>query len=254
VTTTRDDHRAPARAPEGDAPAATTVWFDFGGVLTPTMAELYARYAEETGISPERLRRAVADVGADLGMHPLAPLELGRISEAEWGARVRAALRARHPGLDLGAARLERFGEQWLGGRRGNPVMAAVVRAVRAAGHPVGLLTNNVPEWEGHWRRITAPAGPFDAVVDSCRVGVRKPDPAVFRIAAAASPTPGHVLVDDLPENCAAARAAGWRTVCFRDDAQASGDLSALLGLPLPGPGTPPGPGGVTAARPARTA
>ncbi|MDT0387345.1 HAD-IA family hydrolase [Streptomyces dubilierae] len=252
MTTTRDDHRAPVRAPEDDA-SATTVWFDFGGVLTPTMDELYARYAEETGISPERLRRAVADVGADLGMHPLAPLELGRISEAEWGARVRAALRARHPDLDLGAARLERFGEQWLGGRTGNPVMAAVVRAVRAAGHPVGLLTNNVPEWEGHWRRITAPAGRFDAVVDSCRVGVRKPDPAVFRIAAAASPTARHVLVDDLAENCAAAAAAGWRTVRFRDDAQASRELSALLGIPLPGPGTLPAPGPVTSGRAART-
>lgn len=85
-------------------------------------------------------------------------------------------------------------------------------------------------EWEPFWHRIIESAGPFEAVIDSCRVGVRKPDPEIFRIAedAVGATSSDCILVDDLEENCAAARA--WMAVQFRTDAQVHRELAALTG------------------------
>ncbi|SDL14596.1 HAD family hydrolase [Streptomyces indicus] len=213
--------------------ATTTVWFDFGGVLSPPLAELYDNYWQSTGVAPEQLRQALDDVGADLGTNALAPIELGTMRQHEWGGRLRSALVRRFPNLDLTRARLEDFGEQWFNGVEVNPRMAAAVQRIRAAGHPVGILTNNVAEWEPHWRRIIAAAGEVDFVIDSCRVGVRKPDPAIFQLATELSPTTHHTLIDDLTENCSAAIAAGWTAVRFQNNAQTLSELDSVLGISL---------------------
>ncbi len=99
---------------------------------------------------------------------------------------------------------------------------------------PGGILSNNVVEWEAHWHAIVAPVGEVDCIVDSCKVGVRKPDPDIFRRAEkeAGVPAAECVLVDDLAENCEAARSVGWRAVHFRNNAQAVRDLAGLTGLP----------------------
>ncbi len=163
--------------------APRAIWFDFGGVLSPPLSDLFDAYEEKTGITPRALHAAMAAVGADLGAHPLAPIELGSITEHEWGARLRAHLAAADPSLDLSRAELESFGGQWFSGIRCNALMASTVRSMRAQGHLVGVLSNNVVEWEPHWHKIIEPAGELDALIDSCVVGVRKPDPKIFRIA-----------------------------------------------------------------------
>lgn len=80
---------------------------------------------------------------------------------------------------------------------------------------------------------VVEPAGEVDFLIDSSKVGFRKPDPEIFRLAArTAGAAPGQcVLVDDLAVNCEAAEAEGWRAVCFRDDRQALRDLGRLTGL-----------------------
>ncbi|MDI3422973.1 HAD family hydrolase [Streptomyces luteolus] len=209
------------------------IWFDFGGVLSPPLAELYASYERKTGITPEQLVGAMRTVAEGMGLPTLAPVELGVVSEAEWGRGLARALGAAHPGIDLSRARLETFGEQWFAGVTANPLMVAALRCAREHGLGVGILSNNVVEWEPYWRSIVEPAGEVDFLVDSCKVGVRKPDPEIFRLAArAAGLAPEQcVLVDDLAGNCAAAAAEGWRTVHFRDDRQALRDLGRCTGL-----------------------
>ncbi|WP_228977038.1 HAD family phosphatase [Streptomyces sp. DH12] len=210
------------------------IWFDFGGVLSPPLETLYAAYHRKTGIMPEQLQEAMRVVAAEMDMPTLAPIELAALTEIEWGRRLARVLTDRHPGIDLSRARLETFGEQWFEGVSANPLMVCALRHARENGFPVGILSNNVVEWEPHWKAIVAPAGEVDCLIDSCMVGVRKPDPAIFDIAAktAGAEPADCVLVDDLAENCAAARAQGWRAVHFRDNRQALSDLSRITGLP----------------------
>jgi putative hydrolase of the HAD superfamily len=208
------------------------IWFDFGGVLSPTVEELYRSYEAKSGISRERLESAMHRVAQDLGVrHPLAALELAMISEPDWGRRVGSALRTLHPDLDLSRSRLETFGEQWFQDIRPNQGMVLTLHALRNRGCGVGILTNNVVEWEPHWTRVVAPVLPVDHIIDSCKLGVRKPDRKIFEIAAetAGVAPAGCVLIDDSAENCAAARAMGWRAVHFRSNLDAIRALRALL-------------------------
>lgn len=210
------------------------VWFDFGGVLSPPLHELYDAYHRKTGILPAQLQAAMKEVADEMGMPTLAPIEIAALTEAEWGRRLRRVLTSRHPELDLSRARLEGFGEQWFDGVTANPVMAGALRNARDNGFRVGILSNNVVEWEPYWRAIVAPAGEVDCLIDSCKVGVRKPDPKIFDLAAKrAGVTPEDcVLVDDLAGNCAAARRQGWHAVHFRDNRQVIAELRHLTGLP----------------------
>ncbi|THV43383.1 HAD family hydrolase [Glycomyces buryatensis] len=211
------------------------LWFDFGGVLSPPLPDLFTLFEQKTGITPEQMHAALSRMGDDFGTAALAPIELGAMSEREWAARLAAALAALHPDLDLSRLRTDGFGAQWFEGVSANPRMTAALCRARDLGLGVGVLSNNVVEWKPYWTAIIAPAGRVDNVVDSCEVGVRKPDPEIFRLAekAAGVPPEDCILIDDLAENCAAAEECGWSAVRFRDDDQILRELSALAGVHL---------------------
>jgi putative hydrolase of the HAD superfamily len=210
------------------------VWFDFGGVLSPPIQDLFALYHEKTGISPEQLQDAMTAVARQLGVPMLAPVELAMLTEREWGRRMREHLASAYRGLDLGRARLEEFGRQWFDDVTPNFPMVNTLLYFRENGFGVGILTNNVIEWEPHWKRITAGVGDSTLIIDSCKVGARKPQPEIFAIAEkeAGLPPGVSILIDDVAENCAAANAVGWRSVHFRDNAQSCRELQTLTGLP----------------------
>lgn len=113
------------------------------------------------------------------------------------------------------------------------PGMADVVAAARRAGLRTGLLSN--AEGAGH------PYGDLvDAAVLSGEAGVRKPDPAAFLLVARRlGVRPDEcVMVDDLVANVRAAVAVGMVGVLHRSVAATSGELEALFGVRLLGPGT----------------
>ena len=75
----------------------------------------------------------------------------------------------------------------------------------------------------------------FDVVVESSRVGVRKPDPRFYEIACAElgiEPTEA-VFLDDLGINLKPARALGMTTIKVDDPAQAIAELEAIVGFAL---------------------
>jgi putative hydrolase of the HAD superfamily len=98
-------------------------------------------------------------------------------------------------------------------------------------GTQVGVLSNNVIEWEPHWRAMVDLDEVATAIIDSCKVGVRKPDPGIFTIAAntAGVHPEDCLLIDDLPENCAAARKAGWTAVHYLTAEQAITEVRNAL-------------------------
>lgn len=207
------------------------IWFDFGGVLSPSVPDLFTSYYLKTGIPPAVLQRAMKEVADDMNMDVLAPVEKAIITEREWGAGIRLKLSQSAPELDLSQARLEQFGEQWFDGILPNQLMIDLFLKVKATGLKVGILTNNVVEWENHWKRVAGISEEADVIVDSCKVGCRKPETEIFAIAAerAGVRPEENLLIDDVPENCMAARQCGWESVHFKDNSSAVTEVIAVL-------------------------
>jgi putative hydrolase of the HAD superfamily len=80
---------------------------------------------------------------------------------------------------------------------------------------------------------IAAILARFDHVVESSKVGVRKPDPAIYRMACEAlDVTPlSCVYLDDLGINCKPAAALGMAAIKVSSGEQALADLESALGL-----------------------
>lgn len=218
----------------------TTLVCDYGGVLTNPLAETYAAFSDHSGIPVDQLQAAFGRAARRHGVSPMAELETGAIEEDELVRRVLAELPGPAPDV-LGG---QTFGDVWFRGRRANAELLDFLRVVRGEGHRVALLTNNVRAWKARWRRTLTADGSgdlsplFDPVVDSSEEGVRKPDPEIYRrLLARLDAAPASVLfLDDLEENCAAARQAGMRAIRFETTAQAVADVSAVMGIPLGAP------------------
>ncbi len=99
--------------------------------------------------------------------------------------------------------------------------MIAIAREARARGVKTAIVTNNVREFGDGWRAMLPVEELFDVVVDSAHVGVRKPDPRIFRLALErlGDPTPEHaVFLDDFHGNVAAAERLGMRGILVEED------------------------------------
>jgi epoxide hydrolase-like predicted phosphatase len=109
--------------------------------------------------------------------------------------------------------------------------MIALVREVRRKVRTV-LLTNNVAEFDSLWRPIIPVQELFDRVIDSSAVGLRKPDPRIFRLAleAALVAPPEAFFVDDTLENVLAAERLGIRSIHFSDERE-SATIEQIRGL-----------------------
>ncbi|MQS37882.1 HAD family hydrolase [Streptomyces katsurahamanus] len=216
--------------------AIDTIVVDYGGVLTNPLAETFAAFAELARLTADDLARAVAAATEEYGESPMAPLETGRISERQMAERILAQ-------LPEGAGRIlegRSFGELWFRGRRPNKPFLSHLRVLRRDGFRLALLTNNVREWEPLWRAQLPVDELFDAVVDSHREGVRKPDPAIYRILLKrlGASADRCLFVDDAPENCAAAARLGIHPLLFTDTSAAIDGISAVLrrpGVPVGG-------------------
>jgi putative hydrolase of the HAD superfamily len=73
----------------------------------------------------------------------------------------------------------------------------------------------------------------FDAVVISDRVGLRKPDPAIYQLTAYQLGIPAHecVFVDDTAANLPAAQSLGMATVHFTDPPGSVAEIGQLIGI-----------------------
>lgn len=207
---------------------------DFGGVMTEPV------FRRPSDIDPELLALGVfflqeaVEIYADLGAnHDLHLLETGRLSEADFFARLcdRFAV-AGNPRVDPQSAREAIF-------RRGIVACEAMVEAmreIRHAGYRTALLTNNAREWEPAWRPIVPVDELFDVIVDSSAVGLRKPDPAVYRLTCErlALLPEECIFVDDMACNVDAARVLGMEAVLCDDGAGVAASLRTRLALSRP--------------------
>ena len=111
-----------------------------------------------------------------------------------------------HPASTLQASDFNPFADA-----TSHPQMAALASEARSAGLQVAILTNNVREWSG-WR-TRVPLEHFHHVIDSCEVGLRKPDPAIYALVESHVDVSGDriLFLDDHQGNVDAAVAVGWQ-------------------------------------------
>ena len=210
----------------------SAVVFDLGGVLTESPMTAFAAYEAEAGL-PDGLIRQLNSTDPD--RNAWARFERNQLDVAGFSAAFEAEAAA--AGYRVDAARV-------LGALRGalRPEMVEAVRRLRAAGLPLGMVSNNVAPMER-----TGPLGDllelFDAVVESSVEGVRKPEPEIYeltvaRLSLAVDRPLGPAdcaYLDDLGINLKPARALGMHTIKVVDPAAALAELSALVGFRLDG-------------------
>jgi putative hydrolase of the HAD superfamily len=202
------------------------VVFDIGGVIQDSPLHAIARYERDHGLPPNAINRAVVASG-EAGAW--SRLERGELTVEAWCAPFERDCRAH--GVVVSAARLMEYIRD---AGRERPVMLRAVSRLREHGLKVGALTNN-------WASETMPAGPhpiarhFDALVESRAVGLRKPDPRIYRLMCdRLGVEPGETaFLDDIGANLKAARALGMHTIKVDDPEQALRELSALVGFGL---------------------
>jgi epoxide hydrolase-like predicted phosphatase len=104
------------------------------------------------------------------------------------------------------------------------------VRGARAAGIRTGLVSNS---WStSHYDRDLL-ADLFDTVVISGEVGMYKPQPEIYLLAAERLDRRPQscVFVDDLRENCAGAEAVGMTAILHREAENTIARMQELLGF-----------------------
>ncbi len=208
----------------------TTVISDFGGVLTTPLVQSFAAVQDETGIPFEELAKAMGRIEEADGLHPLYELETGNLSEVDFLAKLGDEL---EPAIGH-RPELHRFSEIYFEALHPNPPMIELMREAKAAGHRMGLLTNNVREWEPLWRAMLPVDEIFEAVVDSGFVGCRKPDSEIYGLMLARLddvPAEQCLFIDDVDVNCAAARELGMSAVHYQHNEQAIPEIRDALGL-----------------------
>jgi putative hydrolase of the HAD superfamily len=202
------------------------VLWDFGGVLTTSPFDAFNRYEAERGLPKDYIRSINArnphtNAWARLERSDISPdqFDLVFAEESEpFGHRLAGADVL---GLLTGDVR---------------PEMVAALDAVKSAGLKVACLTNNVVEdASSRSAELAAVYARFEVVVESSKVGVRKPEPRFYEIACellAVEPSEC-VFLDDLGINLKPAAAMGIQTIKVTSPAQAIADLSAIVGIEL---------------------
>jgi putative hydrolase of the HAD superfamily len=203
------------------------VLFDFSGVLTTSAFALMAALGEADGHTREEILDLFLGPYDRDTDHPWHRVERGELAMAEYGAWLVGEAAARQITLPSrsGGVLSEMTVQQ--------PVVDRV-RSLRYEGYLTALVTNNALELRERWRALVPLDELFDTVVDSCEVGVRKPDPRIYALAlerlGGVAPERA-VFLDDHPGNVAGAEAAGLVGILVPEDdpAPALVELDRLL-------------------------
>lgn len=210
--------------------ALRAVLFDYAGVLGTPPFEGLAEWEREMGYPPGATLRVMMR-GSYLDPasgHAFHAVETGRMELDEYlelaaeGSEELLDGKRFDPDAYRQFLREHRFGAQWPFVHR--------ARDLRAAGYRVAVVTNNIRDWEAIWTS-TIPLDLFDVVIDSCVVGLRKPDPEIYLLACeqlGVEPDES-VFLDDMELNVEGARAVGMAGIHVRGVPAALAELDALV-------------------------
>ncbi len=207
------------------------IW-DFGGVITASPFEAFNAYEAKRGLPADFIRSVNARNGDD---NAWAKLERSEVDADAFDALFRtesAALGHEVPGKDVlallsGAVR---------------PRVVDALRVCKAAAK-IGCITNNAPVGKGasmtsdaaKARQVEEIFALFDHVIESSKLGVRKPDPRIYALMCEALDVDpaACVYLDDLGINLKPARQMGMTTIKVVSEDQLLADLAEATGLAI---------------------
>jgi len=207
------------------------VIFDFGGVMTSSPFEAFARFERERGLPVDIIRRTNA---ANHLENAWARFERAEVDIDTFDALFAAESRA------LGA---EVRGREILPLLAGDlrPEMVEALTRIKARMR-TGCITNNLPanaigSHSGRTLYVKEVMVLFDHVIESAKIGLRKPDPRIYAMMTEAlGVAPENcVYLDDLGVNLKPAREMGMATIKVASGPQAIAELEAATGLSLHG-------------------
>ncbi len=200
------------------------VLWDFGGVILSSPFEAFNRYEAANDLDADFIRGVNAtnpdtNAWALLERNDVTPDEFDELFADE-----SEALGHRIPGADVLAL---------LSGEIRPEMVMALDRVIRA-GYRTACLTNNVVGGEQRMD-VGDVMVMFDHVVESSKVGCRKPEPRFYEIACElVGVEPSEcVFLDDLGVNLKPAKAMGMTTIKVGAAEPAIAELEAVLGIAL---------------------
>lgn len=202
---------------------------DYGGVLTTSIAASFAAFCVESGVDPERFTSIVAEAyGSEGGDGMIARVERGVLPPREFDRWLARALSDGSEPFRAAGLRGRLFA-----GVRAEPRMRRAVREIRRSGRKTALISNTWGPPPAFRRDQLARL--FDAVIRSDEVGLRKPDPEIYLVAAQRLDVipQACVFVDDMLANVEGARAVGMAGVLHKHPDITIPKLEDLLGVPL---------------------
>jgi putative hydrolase of the HAD superfamily len=209
--------------------AIEAVIFDFGGVLTSSPFEAFARFETERGLPIDIIRRTNA---ANHLENAWARFERAEVDIDTFDTLFAEESRA------LGA---EVRGRDVLPLLQGDlrPEMVEALKRIKA-GLKTGCITNNLPanaigSMTGRSLYIAEVMVLFDHVIESAKIGLRKPDPRIYKMMVETLKVDPRncVYLDDLGVNLKPAREMGMTTIKVTSGAQAIAELEKATGLKL---------------------
>ena len=210
------------------------VLWDFGGVILSSPFEAFNRYETEIGLPKDFIRGLNARNG---DTNAWAKMERSEVSLEGFVELFEEE--ARQQGHKLDGWRIL----QSLSGDIRPQMVEALRRCSRA--FRVACITNNMKHGEGPGMARSADKAQavaeimmlFEHVVESSKLGLRKPDPRIYRHACDLLGVQPEdcIYLDDLGINLKPARALGMRTIKVGDPDVAIDELQAMVGIALRG-------------------
>jgi putative hydrolase of the HAD superfamily len=209
--------------------AIEAVIFDFGGVLTSSPFEAFSRFETERGLPIDIIRRTNA---ANHLENAWAKFERAEVDVDTFDHLFAAE------SLALGA---EVRGREVLPLLQGDlrPEMVEALKRIKAQ-FKTGCITNNLPanaigSMTGRSLYVAEVMVLFDHVIESAKIGLRKPDPLIYQLMVETLKVDPKrcVYLDDLGVNLKPAREMGMTTIKVTSGAQAIAELEAATGLKL---------------------
>ncbi len=203
-------------------PDRSGLLIDWGGVMTSNLFTGFAAFCEREGLEPAALANAFRH--DEVARTALIDFECGRIEQHQFEPIIGAALGVAEPHDGLVAKMFADMADDL--------AMQDAVATLKASGVKTALLSNS---WGPLTYNRTRFDELFDVLVISGDEGMRKPDPAIYALAAERIGLPFEELafVDDLPHNLTPAEEVGIAVVHHTDAATTIPQLSELFGITL---------------------
>jgi len=207
------------------------IW-DFGGVLTSSPFEAFNRFEAERGLPADFIRK-VNSTNPDSNAWAL--FERSDISLDEFDGKFSDEAQA------LGGAVTGKEVVSLLSGDI-RPDMVTALKKCKEH-FKIGCITNNVSAGTGAGMArsqdkaaaVADVMALFDHVIESSKIGMRKPDPRIYQLACETLDVDANksIYLDDLGINLKPAKALGMTTIKVLNSEQGLSDLEKAVGMSL---------------------